>query len=542
MSGQSTEFDYIIVGAGAAGSVLAARLSQDPVVSVLLLEAGGSDRHPLVQIPAGFFYLLNHPRFNWGYATEPDGDTGGRAIPYPRGKGLGGSSSINGLWQSWGFPGDYDAWAAAGCAGWAFDDVVPHLLGSESYVAAGVEGRGRDGPIVVSDFTDHHPLTKAFLQSGAGLQLPILRDYNRDPREGVSLVQQTRSGRFRMSASRAYLRPAMKRSNLAVITGAHVTRLTCERRTVTGVAYRRGGRPETARARREVVLAAGAISSPHLLQLSGIGDGEQLQALGIPVVHDLPGVGRNLHDHYVVRVVREIRGQTTLNEEARGWRLGREILRYVLFGHGLLTYSAGNATGFLRSDPALATPDLQLVFTPGSYSPKRPGKLDVVPSASCGVWQMRPASRGEVKAKSADPLAMPSIRPAFLQADIDRRAIVAGLRQCRRIMEAPPFSASAGAEKAPGIALQSDDELLDYARRTGSTTFHPVGSCRMGHGPEAVVAPDLKVHGIDGLRVIDASIMPSITSSNTHAPTVMIAEKGAALILDELRRGARAVA
>lgn len=530
-----SEFDFIIVGAGAAGCVLANRLSENPAVSVLLLEAGGSDRHPLVQIPAGFFYLLTHPRLNWGYATEPDEATAGRAINYPRGKVLGGSSSINGMWQSWGLPGDYDAWADAGCDGWKFDDVAPYLMKSESY-AAGAEGRGKDGPIIISDFVEHHPLTKEFIRAGQELQLSFLKDYNRDTSEGLGLVQQTRSGRFRMSAARAYLWPAMKRRNLTVIKHAHVTGLVCEGRAVTGVSYRRAGGMKTVRARHEVVLAAGAIGSPHLLQISGIGSGRDLQNLGIDVVHDLPGVGRNLQDHYVGRVVREIRGRLTVNELSRGWRLLQEIARYVLRGKGILTYSAGNATGFLRSHPSFPVPDLQLNFTPASYSATRIGKLDTVPAVSCSVWQMRPESRGEVRAKSADPFAAPAIRPGFLTAETDQKAIVAGLRQCRRIMNSAVFEACGGPERSPGAAVQSDAEWLDFARRTGSTVYHPVGSCRMGTGPDAVVTPDLRVRGMQRLRVIDASIMPGITSSNTHAPTVMIAEKGAAMILESLRQ------
>ena len=433
------------------------------------------------------------------------------------------------------YHGTINSWAKAGCDGWSFDDIAPDMMKSETY-EAGSEGRGKTGPLIISDFVKHHPLTEDFIRAGRELQLPVLKDYNRDTREGVGLVQQTRTGRFRVSTATAYLRPAMSRRNLTVVCHAHACQITVRNRVATGVTYRRHGETKTARARHEVILSAGAIGSPHLLQLSGIGKSDDLQALGIPVIHDLPGVGYNLQDHYLARVGYEVSGQLTLNELSCGWRLWREIARYIFKGEGILTYSAGNGTGFFRSHPALPQPDLQFNFTPASYSSTRIGKLETVPAVSCSVWQMRPESRGRISAKSTDPFAAPDISPAYLTAEIDRKTIVEGLRMCRRVMNSSAFAANRKAERLPGAAVESYDDWLDFARRTGSTVYHPVGTCRMGAGEDAVVAPDLKVRNIERLRVIDASIMPSITSSNTHAPTVMIAEKGAAMVLADLRR------
>jgi choline dehydrogenase len=523
------DFDFVIVGAGAAGSVLATRLTEDPRTRVLVLEAGGSDIHPLVHIPAGFIHLLGNSRLGWGYETEPETGAGNRTIRIPRGKLLGGSSSINGLWQAWGLPSDYDAWEDAGCPGWGFSTMRRYLRKQEAYAADTSGIRGHDGPIAVSDFTEHHPLTKAFLRAGAEIQLPTVRDLNADPREGLSLVQQTRRGRFRTSAYRSYLAPARKRNNLRIITNALATGLEMSDGRVTGVTFRRGSSSVSVSAKREVILAAGAFNSPHLLLLSGIGPAEQLRNVGIGVRHNLPGVGENLHDHYIARVVRAVRG-SSLNEESRGLRLMAAIARYVVRGRGILTYSPANGTGFLRSTPSAREPDLQLAFSPASYSPTRAGALDDTPAMTCGVWQMRPSSRGTLRLRSRDPGERPAVSIGYLQTELDQAAIVSGLRWCRRILGAPALDGLAGAERFPGEDLQNDDELLNYARQTGSTVYHPVGTCRMGNDGMAVVDPTLRVRGVGGLRIADASVMPRITSSNTHAPTVAIAERAAAII------------
>jgi choline dehydrogenase len=522
-------FDYVIVGAGSAGCVLANRLTEDPRTRVLLVEAGGTDRHPLIHVPAGFLRLLDHPRLTWGLRTEPDPDTADRAILFPRGKGLGGSSSINGLLHVRGQPEDYDHWARLGNRGWSFADVLPYFRKSESW-----EGddpwRGRDGPISVRRLTERPPLCEAIIAAGRDLGLPYLDDINGPSQAGIGYYQQTRQGRWRASAARAYLAPALKRPNLAVLLGAHVRRIRFEGRRAVGIEYDRDGRIGTATAAREVILAAGVVGSPHLLQLSGVGAPEALKSAGIGVTHALPGVGQNLQDHYVVRLCYRVSKPVTLNERARGLPLAREMAKFAFRGTGILTYSAALVGAFVRTRAESATPDVQYVFAPGSFKGGRLGELDDFPGLTCGCWQMRPESRGSVEAKSPDPREAPAIRPRYLSDAADREAIVAGLEFARRLCAAPALAPFRDAEVVPGPAVNSADELLDYARRNGSTVYHAVGTCQMGIHARAVVDDRLRVRGLGGLRVIDASVMPTITSTNTNATTIMIAEKGADLV------------
>ncbi len=529
------EYDYVIVGAGSAGSVLADRLTASGKHSVIVLEAGPSDRaSPWIHFPAGFFRLLDDSRVNWVYYTEPEARTQNRKILYPRGKVLGGSSSINGVMQVRGQREDFDDWAALGCQGWSYEEVLPYFKKSETYLPGDPVYRGKSGPLIIQDYANHHPLTHDFITAGKQTGLAFNPDYNGATQEGVSLVQQTRSGRWRMSTARAFLRPAMTRPNLRVETGVLVTALNFAGNRVSGVTFARevgAGSPEPVTARREVILAAGAINSPHILQLSGIGAPQHLASLGIPVRTALPGVGFNFHDHYVARVTRSIHGRLTVNEQARGWRLMVELLRYALRGDGILTYAAGNGVVFARSRPELGRPDIQMAFAPASYQHGRLGKLDTKPGMTCGGWQLRPLSRGSVLARSKNPCEAPAISPNYLDHEEDRAALVAVLKMSRTLLNAPVFAACGGDEVVPGRQVQSDDEWLDYAYRNGGTVYHPVGTCKMGTDRMAVVDAELRVHGVPGLRVVDASIMPVTSSGNTNAPTIMIAEKAADLIL-----------
>ena len=531
------EFDYVIVGSGSAGSVLADRLTASGRYTVCVLEAGPSDyKSPFIHFPAGFFKLLDNPAVNWVYHTEPEPGSNGRRILYPRGRVLGGSSSINGVMQVRGQREDFDDWAAMGCPGWSYEEVLPYFKKSETYLPGDPKYRGKSGPLVVEDYRGHHPITHDFVKAGQQLGLKFNPDYNGANQEGIGYVQQTRAGRWRVSTARAFLRPAMKRPNLKVETGVLATSLNYSGNRISGVTFRyRSGagasQPVPLTARIETIVCGGAINSPQLLQLSGIGNPEHLRSIGVDVRVALPGVGYNLHDHYVARVVRKVVGRETVNELSRGPKLAWQVARWAVRGDGILTYSAGNGIAFVRSRPGLTRPDVQISFAPASYPNGQIGKLDTTPGMTCGAWQCRPLSRGSVLARSKDAGEAPAIKPNYLDHELDRATIVAGLKLCRQIVNAPVFQAYGGDELHPGRVVQSDDEWLDYARRNGSTVYHPVGSCKMGTDRLAVVDPELRVHGIAGLRVVDASVFPSMTSSNTNAPTIMIAEKAADLIL-----------
>ncbi|MBV8738731.1 MAG: GMC family oxidoreductase N-terminal domain-containing protein [Alphaproteobacteria bacterium] len=527
--------DYVIIGAGSAGCVLANRLTEDPTIRVLLLEAGGRDWSPYIHIPAGFMKLLDHPKLTWGYHAEPDPGTAGRAILYPRGRVLGGSSSINGLIYVRGQPEDFDHWAQLGNRGWSWDDVLSYFKKAENWEGEANEWRGKGGPLFTSRMTDIPPLCRAAIEAGQQIGLEYREDVNSLPHGGIGYCQQTRGGRRRASAARTYLRPAMKRSNLQIITKAQVRRILFDGKRAIGVEYERGGAVERANAAREVILSAGAINSPHILQLSGVGAPEHLTRVGIPVHHALPGVGQNLQDHYIARVSYPVKGTATINERSRGPALAAEILRYLVTGKGMLTYSASLAAASVKVLEESATPDMQISIAPGSFKDGQIGALDNFPGITAGAWQMRPLSRGYVEAKSADPRQAPAINPRYLSDPTDRRAMIGGLRFVRRLFSAPALARYCGTEILPGAQVESDDELLDYARQKGSTVYHATCTCKMGSDQMAVVDDQLRVHGLEGLRVIDAAVMPTVTSTNTNAPTIMIAERGADLI----RRAAR---
>jgi choline dehydrogenase len=531
--------DYVIVGAGSAGCVLANRLTADPSVKVLLIEAGSRDTSPLIHIPAGYIKLLDHKKWSWGYMTEPDEGTNGRSTQYPRGKALGGSSSINGMIYVRGQPEDFDHWSQLGNRGWGWDDVLPFFKQAESWEGGEDEFHGADGPLLTSRPSDKPFLCHKIIEAGTEIGLEYHEDVNHLPRaagDNIGWVQQTRRGRRRQSAARTYLRPALKRPNLTVITDALVRRVTFDGKRATGIEFSRNGTVERADATREVILSGGAIGSPHVLQLSGVGDPDHLARIGVPVVHALPGVGKNLQDHFLARVTAEVKDAPTANEKARGLPFVGELMRYVFAGQGLLTYAASLVCASIKVLEESATPDVQILFANASFAPGPIRKLDTKPGMTGGMWQMRPLSRGYVEAKSNDPHQAPAIKPRYLSDEVDRRCAIGGLRAARKLFAAPALAPYLVGEILPGKDVQSDEELLHYLRQNGSTVFHATCTCKMGQDPMAVVDDQLRVHGIEGLRVIDASVMPTVTSTNTNAPTIMIAEKGAAFIQAAARR------
>ncbi|MBV9826052.1 MAG: GMC family oxidoreductase N-terminal domain-containing protein [Alphaproteobacteria bacterium] len=531
--------DYVIVGAGSAGCVLAYRLSADPGTRVLLIEAGGRDRNPLIHIPAGYMKLLDHPTLTWGFKAEADPGVNGREIPYPRGRVLGGSSSINGMIYVRGQPEDFDHWGQLGNRGWNWEGVLPFFKRAENWEGGADEFHGEEGPLLTSKTSDKPELCHKIIEAGTQIGCEYHEDVNHLPPGAggnIGWVQQTRRGRRRQSAARTYLRAAMKRSNLEIITGALVHRVVLEGKRAVGVEFSRGGQAERAHATREVILSGGAIGSPHILQLSGIGDPEHLARIGVPVSHELRGVGKNLQDHFLARCTAEVKGIPTANEKSRGLPFLGELARYVFAGQGLLTYAASLVCASVKVLEESATPDVQILFANASFAPGPIRKLDVKPGMTGGMWQMRPLSRGYVEAKSSDPRQAPAINPRYLSDETDRRCAIGGLRAVRRLFAAPAVQPYYVGEMLPGAAVQSDDELLDYLRQTGSTVFHATCTCKMGQDPMAVVDDQLRVHGLEGLRVIDASVMPTVTSTNTNAPTIMIAEKGAAAIKASARQ------
>ena len=530
-------FDYIIIGAGSAGCILANRLSESGKYSICLIEAGPSDYNPFIHIPAGFIKTLYNPKVNWMYKAEPSYWTGNRSIDVPRGKTLGGSSSINGHIYNRGQRMDYDSWAQKGNNGWGYFDVLPYFKRCEQRIGYGDDTfRGREGGLQVTDLNYQHPLCDAFIAGAGELGIPINNDYNGAVQEGISYVQRTTYKRRRVSTAKAFLNPAKSRPNLEIKTNTLVCRVVVENKKALGVELKGKGNQSNKNyisANREVIISAGAINSPHLLQLSGIGSSELLKSIGVEIIHELGGVGENLRDHYAPRFCGRVKNISTINEQSKGLAMVGEVVKYFLGGKSILNLSPSMVYGFWHSNPDLKTNDLQFVFAPASYKLGNHGLLADHPGFTVAAWQHRPESKGWVRARSADPIEKPLIQPNYLSEEIDRKVTVAAMKLSRKLMQSNALKPFFVSEEYPGAEVQSDDELLDAARHWGSTTYHVMGTCRMGPAsdPTAVVDDTLKVRGIESLRVIDASIMPSMLSANLNAGTMMIAEKGADLIL-----------
>ncbi|HSF95120.1 MAG TPA: choline dehydrogenase [Thermohalobaculum sp.] len=528
------EFDYVVIGAGSAGCAVAARLSEDTSVTVALVEAGGRDWNPWIHIPVGYFKTMHNPSVDWCYRTLPEPGMNGRRIEWPRGKVLGGSSALNGLLYIRGQRQDYDHWRQLGNAGWGWDDVLPFFRMSEAQERGADDLHGAGGPLAVSDMRAHRSLCDKFIAAAAAAGIPRNDDFNGPEQEGVGYFQLTMRKGFRCSSATAFLRGARRRPNLKIVTHALTRRLILQGRRAAGVEIERDGLVETIAARREIVLCAGAIGSPQILQLSGIGPGELLQKHGIAVAAGLAGVGENLQDHLQARSVYEV-SEPTLNDEVN--RLTGRIrigLDFILNRRGPMTMGASQVGAFTRTRPEAATPDIQFHIQP--LSSETPGHgLDPFSAFTSSVCQLRPESRGHVRIVSADPRAHPDILANYLDTETDRRTMIDGVRISRRIAAAEPLAGIVTREREPGTRRQSDDDILGWIRDRATTIYHPAGTCRMGEDSMSVVDERLRVRGVVGLRVADASIMPTIVSGNTNAPAIMIGEKAAAMIHADAR-------
>lgn len=532
----SEVFDYIIIGAGSAGCVLANRLSADPRNRVLLLEAGGRDWNPWIHVPVGYFKTMHNPATDWCYLTEPEPELNGRRLQWPRGKVLGGSSSINGLLYIRGQKEDYDHWRQLGNTGWSYDDVLPYFRKSEDQERGENEYHGADGPIAVSGVRIRSRLCDSIIEAAEEIGIRRNEDFNGAIQEGAGYFQQTCRNGVRCSTATGYLKPARGRQNLKIVTHAMVQRILFEDNKAVGVAWESGNRALEARSNREVILSAGAIGSPQILMLSGIGPARHLQEMGVSVLKDVPGVGENLQDHLQIRSVFKTRQPITLNDEVnnpvRKVLMGME---YILFRTGPLTLAASQVCIFTRTDPALASPDIQFHIQP--LSADKPGDGPHKFSAfTASVCQLRPESRGRIRLKTAAPFEHPAIYANYLSAAKDRDVVVKAMKVTRKIASTKSLGELILEEHEPGETVWSDSDLLEFARNRSQTIYHPVGTCKMGADHMAVVDERLRLRDIGGVRVVDASIMPTLVSGNTNAPTIMIGEKAADMILEDARR------
>jgi choline dehydrogenase len=529
------EADFIVVGAGSAGCTVAARLSEDRQTSVILLEAGGDDTNRWIHIPLGFGKTFADPSVNWCYETEADAS--GRKVFWPRGKVLGGSSSINGMVYIRGQAEDFDHWRQLGNTGWSFDDVLPYFKRAEDQQSIRDDFHGKSGPLAVSD-VEKHPIAEAFIAAATSLGFPRNDDFNGARQDGVGYHQTTTRNGKRCSTAVGYLNPARGRTNLQIVTNAHSEKIVFEGKRAVAVEYRQAGQLKTARARREIIVCGGAINSPQLLMLSGVGPAAHLVQHGIAVVHDLPGVGRNLQDHYSAPIKLKAAMPVTVNDvmlsNIKKLKVG---IQYYALRTGPLAMISSPAALFAKTRPELATPDIKCSISPFSADRPQDG-LHKFSGFTMITYQLRPESRGEIKLKSANPADPPAMIPNYLSDPVDRRTLIDGLKLCRQVLAQPQLARFVAAEFQPGPTVVGDDELLAYARQRGGTVYHPTSTCTMGAGPMAVVDPELRVHGIDGLRVADASVMPTVISGNTNAATIMIGEKLADMLRDRMRMAA----
>ena len=532
------EADFIVVGAGSAGCVMAARLSEDPTTSVVLVEAGGDDWNRWIHIPLGFGKTFADPSVNWCYETEPDAGAGGRKIFWPRGKVLGGSSSINGMVYIRGQHEDFDLWRQMGCTGWSAQDVLPYFKRAEHQTRGADHWHETGGPLVVSDVQEGHPLCAAFIHACNDLGFPTNRDFNGASQDGVGYHQTTTRNGRRCSTAVGYLKPATQRRNLRVVTGALAERIIFDGHRAVGVAFRQDGFAGTARARREVILCGGAINSPQLLLLSGVGPQQHLTDLGIPVMHHLPGVGQAMQDHYSAPIKLKCRYPITVNDIMLSpLKMLHTGLEYYLGRRGAMASISAQVALFARTRPELATPDVKMSIS--IFSADRPQDgLHKFSGFTIIVYQLRPESRGEIRLKSPHPRDAPAILANYLVTETDRRTITDGLFLGRRLLATPHLEHYVAEEFLPGPHVQTDAQMLEHARNRGGTVFHPTSTCKMGIDSMAVVDPELRVHGIDGLRVVDASVMPTVVSGNTNAATIMIGEKAADLVRAQMRLAA----
>ncbi len=536
---EAVSYDYVIVGAGSAGCVLANRLSEDPNTRVLLLEAGGKDNYIWTKIPVGYLYCIGNPRTDWCFSTQAEKGLGGRSIGYPRGRVLGGCSSINGMLYLRGQAADYDTWRQLGNIGWAWDDVLPYFKKSEDHFAGASEFHGSGGDWRVEKQRLSWEILDAFLDACEQAGIPKTEDFNTGNNEGVGYFQVNQRRGWRWSTAKGFLKPVQRRPNLTVQTGAMVKRVSLEGKVAQGVEYVVDGRAVTAKARAETILSAGAIGSPQILMLSGIGAGADLQSHGLAVAHDLPGVGKNLQDHLQLRLAYRVSGTDTLNQRASTFfgkaKMG---LEYLINQSGPMSMAPSQLGAFTKSSDDFETPNLEYHVQPLSLE-KFGGDLDPFPGFTASVCNLRPESRGQVRLSSADPMAKPSIQPNYLSEEADKRVAAQSIELTRRIVDQAAMQKYSPIEVRPGLDFQTEAELIAAAGNIGTTIFHPVGTAKMGPDPDAVVDHELRVHDIGKLRVVDASIMPLITSGNTNSPTVMIAERAADFILQQAKDGRR---